>query len=69
MSATPGAVDEPQVTFEVATQEQVARWLEQELSALGITSQQLDEQAATGCFQSDRARRVWMASPNGQPSK
>ena len=55
------------VDFQTTTVEQAERWFARKLVELGLTADALDEQARTGRFSSEEARRLWMASPNGVP--
>lgn len=59
---------ESDVELQIATQEQAHHWFEVELDRLGLTPTQLDAQANAGAFVNERARRLWMASPNGIPT-
>jgi hypothetical protein len=46
---------------EIASSEDVRRFVEQALASLGMSLEELRRQAAQGRFASDRARLVWMA--------
>ncbi len=55
------------VDLRIVTVEEAGAWFREELEGLGLTEEELDAQAAAGVFVSDRARLLWMASPNGMP--
>ncbi len=46
---------------EIASREDVERFVAEALRSLGMSLEDLARQAASGRFSSDRARRVWMA--------
>jgi hypothetical protein len=46
---------------EIASSEDVRRFVEQALASLGVSLEELRRQAAQGRFSSNRARLVWMA--------
>jgi hypothetical protein len=46
---------------EIASREDVQRFVTEALSSLGLTFEELEGQAAQGRFSSERARLVWMA--------
>jgi hypothetical protein len=46
---------------EVASHDELRRFAEASLQALGLTFEELEEQAKQGSFASDRARLTWMA--------
>ncbi len=55
------SVDPPDAYVEVASNEDIRRAVRRSLEDLGLTYQQLEQQAQRGRFQSNRARLVWMA--------
>ena len=60
--------DARDVEVQIVTVEQVEAWFTRELESLGLTEDQLNAQAASGGFDNDRARLLWMATPNGIPT-
>lgn len=46
---------------EVASEDDLRQFREASLRALGLTFEELEEQAQQGSFASDRARLTWMA--------
>src|SRR5262245_10140051 len=55
------SVEPPDAYVEVAAEEDVRHAVRRSLRELGITYQELEQQAHRGRFQSNRARLVWMA--------
>jgi hypothetical protein len=55
------SVDPPDAYVEVASNADIRRAVRRSLQELGITYEELEQQAYRGRFQSNRARLVWMA--------
>jgi hypothetical protein len=61
MTAAATSVDSPDAYVEVISEANIKHAVDRSLRELGVTFQELAEQARRGRFQSERARLVWMA--------
>jgi hypothetical protein len=61
MTAAARSVDSPDAYVEVISEANIKSAVDRSLSELGVTFQELAEQARRGRFRSERARLVWMA--------
>jgi hypothetical protein len=53
--------DDDHSDVQIASREDVQRFVAESLNSLGVSFDELARQAARGRFSSDRARRVWIA--------
>jgi hypothetical protein len=53
--------DGDRADVEIATHDDVQRFVTEALNSLGLSFEELEHQAELGRFDSDRARLVWMA--------